>query len=547
MSYQTELLLDSIAAGFKVSTEQTASYRATAGSILAGLFLQQRNVVLDPARRKAALCPRRAGKSWTAMSYAFWTCLRTSGARVVLCTLTLKHARNVYWADMKSFARAYGLAPTFHLHDMQVTFANGSTIMMLGAESIEEIEKLRGGKYDLVIVDECKSFNPRILEELIEDVIWPALGDRKGSLLLIGTPGNVLQGPFCWATLPGYEIVLGSGLKRPFSRGFYQPETYWTEHPKNKLYWSRHSWTRADNITLPHLVQEGLDAMELNGWAPDHPTYRREYLAEWVAAVGVHVYAYNELHRTAPDKVTWRPGPDAPNHGLPPGHDWRFIMGLDLGFEDDFAIVVCAYSMTDGTLYHVFDWKENHQDIFHIADKIQQAYARFDGFDAMVGDWGGSGKLVLETLNKRWGWLIQPAEKREKFDHIELLNGDFIAGKLRVLERSNLHIELCTLQWLLDDGDDKALLARQGKLKENPSQPNHLCDAFLYVWRFSHHYWAQAPVRGPALGSPEFHQLQATAAMERLGRAQAERSRAGMFDEILANSSDPLEGIYGLN
>ena len=35
-------------------------------------------------------------------------------------------------------------------------------------------------------------------------------------------------------------------------------------------------------------------------------------------------------------------------HGLPEGHDWRFICGMDLGFEDDFAIVVAAYGLMRG-------------------------------------------------------------------------------------------------------------------------------------------------------------------------------------------------------
>lgn len=44
------------------------------------------------------------------------------------------------------------------------------------------------------------------------------------------------------------------------------------------------------------------------------------------------------------------------------------------------------------------------------------------------------------------------------------------------------------LQWDLTQAS-KDLLAKQGKLREHYDLDNHLCDAFLYLWRFSNHFW----------------------------------------------------------
>lgn len=543
LSLQETLILDGIVASYRGRVAQEGAYSIAADAIMHGLFKQQAAVVRDPCRRKAALCPRRAGKSWTSMSYAFHTSLTKANARVVICLLVLKQAKQIYWHDMQQYARTYGLGLKWHLHDMTISFTNGSVIQLIGAESYEEIEKLRGGKFDLAIIDECKSFAPDILQYLTEDVLQPALADRQGTMLLIGTPGNVLQGPFCWATLPGYELQLRDGSKRPFSRSFDSPEQYWVDHPDSRLFWSRHSWGVADNVAAPHLAQEAADVKATHDWPDDHPTWRREWCGEWVAAVGVHVYAYADLIRTAPESCSWSPQQGTP-HGLPAGHDWRFIMGLDLGFEDDFAIVVGAYSMTDGKFYHVFDWKENHKDIDYIAAKISDVYDRFGGFDAMVGDWGGLGTLVLETVNKRHGWNIQPAEKRQKFDHVELLNSDFISGRIRIMNSSNLSLELRTLQWLLDEHEDKALLARTGKLKENPAQPNHLCDAWLYAWRYSMHHWAADAVKATPLYSAEWYADQERLAMDRLVAARADRLQAGMYAEVPSNPSMTVSADY---
>ena len=523
-------------AALTVSTTRDTGLLAAADAIRGGLFPKQRAVLDDPADRKAVLCPRRSGKSWCALSYAFDVACRTSDARVVICMLVLKQAKGVYWAAARKFAERYGIDVKPHLHDMTFTLRNSSTIMMLGCESISEIEKLRGQAFDLVIIDECKSFNPNVLKELIDDVVDPTLDDRSGTLMMIGTPGNTLSGPFYWATAPYYEVEMvdddGRKTSRPFSRTFAEPEAYWAEHPAEDLYWSKHTWTRQDNVFLPKLWGQALRKKKLNAWGDDHPTWRREYLAEWVPCTGSYVYRYGEVlaGTNGPAAVQWTPGGRGP-HGLPEGHDWRFICGMDLGFEDDFAIVVAAYSMTDGCLYHVYDWKKNHQDFFQVAHEIGEVVKRFGPFDSMVADTGGSGgKTIIETLNKHYGFHIEAAEKREKFDYIEIMNGEFMAGRVKVIARSNLHIELTTLQWLMEEDDDKALLARTNKLKENPAQPNHLCDAFTYLWRYSHHFWVkERPAAAPEVFTALWQQQAEAKAMDRIVRARTEQADAGRF------------------
>ncbi len=522
--------------------EKNDEYIATADAMRQSLFTQQRAALEDPSTRKAVLCPRRAGKSWTAMTFAFYTCLKQAESAVVLCLLTLKHAKQVYWKHMQRFARRWGLAVDWHKQDMTVKFENGSTIMMMGAESSEHIDKLRGDSYDLVVIDECKSFHPDVLNELVTEVVEPALDDRSGTLLMIGTPGNVLNGMFYWATADYHEVEHPTDVDRkmPIARTYLSPEQYWTDHPEDvPLAWSRHTWTKQDNIHLPKLWEQALLTKARNRWGDDHPTWMRESLAKWVPSHGSYVYRYGEVQarQGGNSLVNWIPNGAGP-HGLPEGHDWRFICGLDLGFEDDFAIVVAAYSLTDGNLYHVYDWKRNHQDFFQMADEIGAVLKRFGTFDAMVGDTGSGGaKTLIETLNKHYGYFIQAAEKREKFDYIEILNGEFLSGRVKVIPKSGLDLELKCLQWLIDDDEDKALLARTGKLKENPHQPNHLCDAFLYLWRFSHHTWGKPRDVGPEVDTEEWHAQQNLSAMNQM--VIQRRNKATKQDYRFGKRIDP--------
>lgn len=525
-----------------------------ADAIRGSLFPKQLNVLEDASRIKSVICPRRAGKSWTALSYVHDVCLRKPGAVCVIVCLVLKSAKTIYWNEVQPrFHRTFGIRPAaVHHTDMRVTLSNGSYYFYVGAETKAEVEKLRGGSYDLVIVDEAKSYPPDTLRELLFDVVEPGCSDRRGTMMMIGTPGSIPEGPFFEGTFPNVlKPKNRAGVERPFSRTYDDPEPYWKTNPADHSWtYSRHSWTVQDNVALPHLWPEALAKKEREGWGDDHPTWCSEYLAKWVTSTDAFVYAYASLSRTDPNRVQWRPsfqpgaqGVNSGNgikHGLPPGTDYRYVVGMDLGYEDDFALVVGAYDLESGILYHVYDFKLNHQDVYQVADHLSRAIERFDGrIDAAVADNVGSGKMVIETLNRRHGFNIQPAEKREKFDFIELMNADFHSGKVKLIPGSDLDLEMRMLQFDLGKGS-KELLARTGRLREHPGLPNHLCDAWLYLWRYSYHTYATPAVRGPAPGSDDWFRAAERASIEALVE-QRDADRRGDLTSILQSRSyDPL-------
>jgi hypothetical protein len=544
MSTDLDFFFKHLAESQGARADAEASNKAIANAIRRSLFQAQLNFVKDKNRNKSAICPRRAGKSFCCMAYAFDTCLRRMGAKVVIVTLTLGSAKNIYWWEMQEFARQYGVPiKGFFANDLRVELENGSQIRLIGAESRAQIDKLRGGQYDLVIVDEAKSYPPSILHELLWEVIEPALGDRRGTLAMIGTPGNILTGPFFEATFPGAKNEKG----RLIAKTYGDPEAYWKNNPKDTTFqWSRHTWTRKDNTAMPHLWEEAEAIKARNHWDDDHPTWQREYLGRWVASETAFVYSFPRMLATAPEKVTWQPDYENGNKcGLDPEVDWYYVLGLDLGFEDDFAATVGAYNPHDGCLYQVWEYKDNHQDLDQVAEHITRAMDAIDGkFTAVVADAVGLGKLLVETLNRRHGWNIQPAEKREKFDHIELLNTDFNAGRVKLLPKGDLATELQGLQWDVGKAS-KEFLARTGKLKEHPGCPNHLADAWLYLWRYSYHYWAEERPVVHEQGTREWQSAQEKAAMEMLTRQRSEQLDKSFWDELEDMSIDPLEDFYG--
>jgi len=508
MATKTEILFQKQKAQNALAKDQGIRDGDAWQAILADLFKEQQDFVTDPDRRKSLITPRRAGKTYTAICYALICALQNPGCRIPIITLTLRSAKRLYWEPFAEFNRKYALKLEYKRADNVILLPNGSQIFLNGAETMKDIEKLRGGAYKLVLIDECKSFDTYLFQELVDDILRAATNDTNGTICIIGTPGNILDGPFYEATCPGLKDDHG----RLMTRTFGNPEVWWGEHPDKKWRWSRHTWTVEQNVHCPHIWANFLDDKNREGWSDDNPTWQREALGRWVSQGDTMVYALNHLVATdggvGECRSVWQRGKGAKfdDHGLPKDMEWQYIMGMDMGFNDDFALVVVAYSPYLDTLYHVYDFRANHMIVPQIASLVKRVVDQFDDkIEAMVADTGNLAKMVVETLNKQYGFFIEAAERSEKLDHIELLNSDLYDKKLKILARSDLFEEMMHLQWDLR-GMDKKTAIRRNKLKEDPNQPNHLCDAMLYTWRFSLHHFSRQREVEPEAETTEFYE-----------------------------------------
>lgn len=456
-------------------------YVRKAQRLIGRLFPAQRAFVEDEQRRKALLCPRRSGKSYAAAAYLVHTAVTRPGSNCLYLTLTRNSARSILWSPPKTGLKfidaEFELKAHHHNTFLRSTFQNGSVITLAGADSKHEIDKYRGQAYDLVVIDECKSFPSFILNELVDQVIGPALNDRLGTLVLMGTPGAILHGVFYDATR------VDSAISRCFGD---------VEH-QGPFVWSTHRWTVADNTAVPHLWAAALADKERNGWSDDNPIWKREYLGEWIAdSAGLVFASYNRTHQRLND---WTPDPKAEaGHGLPLDHEWSFMLGVDLGFDDDAAFVVGAYSETCEDFFVVESYKQPEMSIGDIAQKIRELEDRFGGFDVLVGDRGGLGKMIFVELDEKYGIHIEPADKHEKRTYIELINADLHEGRIKMEPLCDLALEIQFAQW-----DER------GKNIDS-SCADHCIDAFIYMWRHSAHHFGRIRDEGPKEGTSEYWQ-----------------------------------------
>jgi hypothetical protein len=465
----------------------------------------QRALEADNSPRVAVRSARQVGKSTGALLIACIRCLEHPQSDWVVVGLTRPSVKRIYWSALQRLNdkdKGFDLGIKFQFQELTATFPNGSRIFFVGGDNWSEIEKLRGGRYHGAIIDECKSFPLGIFEALLQDVLEPALMGQAGQLYLIGTPGDQLAGEFYLATC---EPPVLRGEK--WSNAPYRPGVV-----TGDALWSFHRWTLRDNdikFIDPKTGREftlwdkAIEIKSSRGWADDHPTWRREYLGEWVATDGKLVYRYR------PHAHNYYPLSDT-KWGLP---DWahkgglKTVVGFDFGKRDGTAIVVWAYSLTTKDVWEVYSKKlvmatGQRMTVTMIAEWYKEVESEYGPFEGWPADPAGLASIIMDTLADEHGVFLEPAEKREKNDHIDLFNNDLDAGYIHIRHGSELSVEMLHNKWLdkhllrVKDTHGERSVLDQERRTEDPSTPNDLCDSALYSFRWCRHRQSKAPDAG---------------------------------------------------
>lgn len=204
------------------------------------LHRNQSEVAKDESRFQVLVCGRRWGKTRLGAVLSLKALLL--GKRVWWIAPTYSIA-GIAWEQVRSMARPLGMAPLESARTIKSERGG-----FISFKSADNPDNLRGEGLDLVIIDEADFIARRVWEE----VIRPALADRKGRALIISTP-NIEGGWF-------HEL---------FQRGQTQDDEVKS--------WQFPSWSNpfldkgeieAARTTLPSIV------------------FRREFGAEFVSASG---------------------------------------------------------------------------------------------------------------------------------------------------------------------------------------------------------------------------------------------------------------------
>ncbi len=448
------------------------------------LFDKQLAFVEDPAPFKIAVCSRRAGKTIACAAHLMRTALDNPDSVSLYITLSGVSGKRIIWKEFLKLLKQFGIKAKTNDIELSLTFPNGAVVYVAGAKDTSEIEKFRGLALKLVYIDECQSFRAYI-QDLIDDIIGPALMDYAGSLCLIGTPGPLRTGYY-------YECAISNE-------------------------WAKHHWTFWDNPHIPVKAKMSHQAvfdreMRRRGITDfTEASVQREWFGQWVDDTESLLFKYDQTKNHF----------DTLPKAAPPGY--AYVMGVDIGHDDADAIAVLAWSDESPITYLVEEVVHAKQGITELVEQIQDVRKRY-AISKIVMDTGGLGKKIAEEMIRRYQIPVEAADKARKMENVELLN-DAMRSK-RFMAKSDSHFAHDT--YLIEKDRDKS---RPDKIVVSDRFHSDIADAVLYAFKLSPAYAYTPPVEKPKPGTKEYaDQLvddMFTATLEGMLKEQAYKTEYG--------------------
>jgi hypothetical protein len=251
------------------------------------------HVGMDTHRFGAAVCHRRFGKSVCAVNHlqkAAVTCPRPR-PRFGYIAPTYTQGKSIAWDYMKHYAAPIP-GHTVHESELRIGYPNGGQVRIFGADNPDS---LRGLYFDGIVLDEYGLHPPKIYTE----VLRPAISDREGWALFLGTPNGKNQ---------FYDIING---KDEFLGARNDPTWFYGEYKASQT-----------GILIAPELHSARQAMTAD-------EYAQEYECSFEASVQGAVYAREMQAVREQGRVTRVPIEPM----LPVDTDW------DLGMGDSTAIV----------------------------------------------------------------------------------------------------------------------------------------------------------------------------------------------------------------
>jgi len=264
-------------------------------------FLHQQ---IDKNRWSVLVCHRRFGKTVCMINHLIKSALmcKLKNPRFAYIAPTFKQAKSIAWDYMKQFTDKIPYIK-FNETELRVDLPNGARITLLGAENSDG---LRGIYLDGCVIDEYANVHSKLFPEIIR----PALSDRKGYCVFIGTPAGM-------------------------NNNFY--ELY--QHAQGAEDWFNYKAKASDTKIVDE--EELVKAKEVMG----DKKYNQEFECDWIANIEGAIYGDVIGKMEDEKKLTRTPYDPA----LPVSTAW------DLGVSDHSAII---FYQQLGTAINIIDYHE---------------------------------------------------------------------------------------------------------------------------------------------------------------------------------------------
>ena len=371
----------------------------------------QKTIAQDPSRFKIVAAGRRFGKTFLSIRQMCYYA-RQPDRIIYYIAPTYRMAKTIVWDDIKARLTELNWTKKINESDMRIDLINGSKIFLRGSDNPDS---LRGISCDYAVFDEYADMDPRTWEA----VIRPALADRQGSAMFIGSPKgkNHLFDLYSWAK--------------------EQPD------------WGTYKYTTLEGGNVaPEEVEAAKSQM-------DERTFRQEFLADWVDYVGLVFYAFNEDH-------VKRFTDETPK---------TIHIGTDFNIDPGCSVIAAQYNWG----LHIFDEIElRNSNTFEMADEIRKRYpnSRVIVYPDPAGSARKTSSVTTDhNILSNAGFTVHARRSHPPVkDRINAANSALSSGKILIDPRCKSLRECLT-----------KLSYREGSNEPNKGVYDHMTDAWSYM------------------------------------------------------------------
>ena len=390
---------------------------------------------LNLKRWNVAVLHRRAGKTILAIMTLIDKALRFQGqaGRFGYLAPFYNQAKSIAWGPLKAYASKIP-GVVINESELWIEFPhNKARIRLFGGDNAEA---LRGGYFDFIVLDELKDIKP----EVWSDIIRPALSDRQGGCLMMGTPS-------------GINLL---------------SETYWKAVGSDE-------W----NVCLRTVYDtEALPSSEIEAAKRDmtDQAFAREFLCDFNAATEEQLISYTVAEEAS--KRTLRTD------------QYEFaakILGVDVAFAEDGDRSV-IFPRQGLAAFKPKWWRGI--DNMELADQVMASWDKWQadavfidrgrgegvgsrlvqlGYNPIMVDFGGRAQNPIHINKKTEMW----------FEMLAWLNGGGAIPNLPELKR-----DLCAPQYDSNNAQNKLQLERKELMKKRGLPSPDLADALALTFAF---------------------------------------------------------------
>ncbi len=419
-----------------------------------GCHSVQQQLLLSTEHLRLCMAGRRSGKTEGFVRLAADVKVRHEKAEVLFIGKTSTRCMELFWQPTLDMLDMLGFGVEVkNRSDGLIKTQDGAAFAFKGNANADERQKLRGGKYHLIVVDECQS--QAQLKQLVEEIIEPMLIDYGGILALGGTGPRV--------------------------RGEYWEFLWADNRPALRLNWniSQNPFIKDYDKVLARIRAE-------KALSETDSLYVREYLGQISYDDDALVIRLKpENYFTDDQLAAWIKSV--------PVTDVRFVAGLDYGFVDADGFGIICYALNRPERWLVYEYTATRTGVRELAEAVKAGVAYVQSSPLFAGltekkfliyaDTGGAGKKIGYDLATQYQLPIQDAYKVNKNLAIELLQDETRQGMLRVRAGGAFDEEAKHTVFRRDEQDR---LTRE--IDDDTFHPNLMdgvCYAMRPVWWFA--------------------------------------------------------------